>query len=795
MPLSHLFLSVDALREERWPLLQAVGFMLLATGLLFAGVYLGLAAPGAATLCALATVRCGFILRRLHRAPGADTEAEVARQYTLTFYLVLAGVAITTGGWGAPVVVWLVLVPMLATLLSDLRAGVLWTGVVANTILALYLGRTLGFELPSPLSAEARSGLELVGNVALVCLAMAVVGRYEYAHRRMVERLAQSREALRVARDHAEAASRAKSTFLANMSHEVRTPMNAVIGMADLLLAGVQTAEQRERTETIRSSAEALLGVLNDILDFSKIESGRLSIEQVPFDPAEVLGDVVDLLAPRASEKALELVLITPEPLVVRGDPHRYRQIATNLIGNAVKFTTAGEVVVTLAARRDPAAREGLVALHLTVRDTGPGIAPESVGRLFEAFTQGDTSTTRRFGGTGLGLAITRQLVEIMGGAVTVESTPGSGSVFDVRLTLPEMAPPEASGTPRAPPEAPIPLRVLYAEPHDVAREALARALGVLGVEATAAATPAEGVPPEGMSYDVVLWPESWPRPEGLGGPGAEVLLVGVGARLVMPPGVRGWLPKPVRRDRLSRRLFRGRGVDLPSQPGTLPPAPPMMAAGRGLRILVAEDNPVNQRVMGSMLERLGARALIVSDGAAAIRALEGEAFDLVLMDGQMPGMDGETATRLIRARTDAARDVPIVAVTAHAMAGDRERFLAVGMNDHLPKPVTLSALAALLGRFGGDRGPTAAEFVTPSPAAAEDIATAAFARHRAALEGACEASLEGTEPEAAARAWRRLRSAALWADRPDIAALADRPPEEGPDAGLARLSEIRRRP
>jgi len=795
MSLSRLSLNIDALQEERWPLLQAVGFMLLATGFLFAGVYLGLAAPAAATLCAVATVRCGFILRRLRGAPGPETEAEVARHYTLTFYLVLTGVAITTGGWGAPAVVWLVLVPMLATLLTDLRTGVLWTGLVANTILALYLTRLLGIELPSPLSPEARSGLELVGNVALACLAMAVVGRYEYAHRRMVERLAQSGEDLRAARDHAEATSRAKSIFLANMSHEVRTPMTAVIGMADLLLAGAQTAEHRDRTETIRGSAESLIGMLNDILDFSKIESGRLSIEDVPFDPAEVLGDVVDLLAPRAAEKALELVLIAPGPLAVRGDPHRFRQIAMNLIGNAVKFTATGDVVVTLEVERVPADPEHRVTMHLTVSDTGPGIPPESLGRLFEAFTQGDASTTRHFGGTGLGLSITRQLVEIMGGTVSVESTLGSGSVFDVMLTLPELGAHEASESASAPPEMHGPLRVLYAEPHAIAREALAGALSAIGVDATLAVEPADGVPPDGVNYDVVLWPEIWPRPEGLGGLGAEVLLVGVGVRLVLPPGVRGWLPKPIRRERLSRRLFRGHLLDVPSGPGTPTPAAPILTTGRGLRILLAEDNPVNQRVMRSMLERLGAGTMIVSDGAAAMKALDEEAaFDLILMDGQMPGMDGETATRLIRGRTDAARDIPIVGVTAHAMAGDRERFLAVGMNDHLPKPVNLATLASLLARFGGDRLPTTAEFVTPSPAS-DEIAAAAFAHHRATLEAACEASLDGSGGEAAARTWRRLRSAALWAERPDIAALAHRPPEEGPSEGLARLSEIRRRP
>jgi CheY-like chemotaxis protein len=336
-------------------------------------------------------------------------------------------------------------------------------------------------------------------------------------------------------------------------------------------------------------------------------------------------------------------------------------------------------------------------------------------------------------------------------------------------------------------------LRVLYAEPHAAAREALAQALDVLGVSATGVGAPDEGVPPEGVTYDIVLWPESWPRPGGLGGAGAEILLMGGGTRLVMPAGVSGWLPKPVRRERLSRRLTRGVGLDVPSQPGTMPPATIMIATGAGLRVLVAEDNPVNQRVMGSMLERLGARATIVSDGRAAVDALDEAEFDLVLMDGQMPGMDGETAARVIRARSDAAGRIPIIAVTAHAMAGDRERFLSVGMDDHLPKPVTLAALAALLGRYGEKRAQAVAEIETPLPGNA-DRAAEAFAQHRAELEAACEAALGTDDDEQCTRAWRRLRSAALWADRPEIAALADRPADETRQASLGRLSEIRRR-
>lgn len=622
MPLSHVFLSVDALREERWPLLQAVGFMLLATGLLFAGVYLGLAAPGAAILCGLATVRCAFILRRLHRTPGAETEAEVARQYTLTFYLVLTGVAVTTGGWGAPVVVWLVLVPMLATLLSDLRAGVLWTGIVANTILGLYLGRTLGFELPSPLSAEARSGLELVGNVALVCLAMAVVGRYEYANRRMIERLAQSREALRVARDHAEAASRAKSTFLANMSHEVRTPMNAVIGMADLLLAGVQTAEQRERTETIRSSAEALLGVLNDILDFSKIEAGRMELEEIPFDIRGAVQQTLAVLRARAAAKGLELRTLVHEsvPATAIGDVTRIRQVLLNLAGNAIKFTERGSIAVEVRRCVLPVTRGSkrtkksagpaggdVLDLHFTVRDTGIGIPPERLSRLFKAFSQIDSSTTRRYGGTGLGLAISKRLCELMGGGVHVESTPGFGSAFHFTVQVLENA-----------------------------------------------SAPAADSSSRNSPLGAVPQPPAMPR--------------------------------------------------------------------RELRVLLAEDNRVNQALATALLKKAGCQVTLAVDGARCLDALRQEAFDVVFMDVCMPEMDGFEATRRIRQGDcgEAARHTFIAAMTANAMEGDRESCFKSGMNDYLTKPLNKQELLTLLQRASQHDPKAAAAARSSTPAKPE---------------------------------------------------------------------------
>ena len=787
---SSLFSAVDALREERSPLLKALGLMLLGTGILFAVVYLWLGAPGTTVLCCAATLRCATLVRRLRSATGPENDTYVAHQYTLTFYLALMGVAVTTGGWGAPVVVWLVLVPMLATLIVDLRTGLVWAGVAALSMLGLFVSRSLGIELPNPLSQPAHAALEVVGNTTLVFLVMAILGRYEYAHRRMVDGLAQSREALCVARDDAEAASRAKSTFLANMSHEVRTPMNAIIGMSELLLASLQTSEQRDRTETIHSSAEALLGVLNDILDFSKIESGRLTMERVAFDPGEVLGDVLDLLAPRAAEKQMEVHLIAPPDLRVAGDPHRFRQVATNLVGNAIKFTSTGEVELRLTTR--PATEPGEIQLRLTVRDTGAGIPPEAISQLFRPFIQGDASTTRRFGGTGLGLAITRQLVEIMGGVIEVESEVDHGTTFRVVVSMP-LVDRNASGADdrttsgaddrTASSADDRALRVLCADPHAGARQALGAALMAIGARITWAERPEEWVPTRDARYDFVLWPEAWARPAGLGGGSATVLLMGAGMRHVVPAGVGGWLPKPIRLSRLRRQLCTGAVGEPAEPPSTLVS---LNRDGEPLRVLVAEDNRVNQRVIAAMLARLGAHATLVGDGWSALEALDREPFDLVLMDGQMPEMDGESATRAIRLRTDAVRDIPIVAVTAHAMVGDRERFLAVGMNDHLPKPITLSGLATLLRRFGHE-----VRSAQPSAPTADAETLAEFERHRGPLEAACE-QISADDEERCERAWRRLRSAALWACDAELAALANRPAGEAPEKSAARLTGIR---
>jgi CheY-like chemotaxis protein len=315
----------------------------------------------------------------------------------------------------------------------------------------------------------------------------------------------------------------------------------------------------------------------------------------------------------------------------------------------------------------------------------------------------------------------------------------------------------------------------------------------VVGVEAE---TPeaALGVEP----CDVVLWPAAWPRPRGLGGPGAVILCMGYGTPEPLPGDVHGWLSKPIRVERLRRRLLARTATDPLTRSGTRPPTSvPPLPDGRRLRVLVAEDNPVNQRVMGAMLAQLGVEATLVGDGLGALAALDAQRFDLVLMDGQMPHMDGETAARAIRGRADAARDVPIVAVTAHAMVGDRERFLAVGMNEHLPKPVTLRALAGVLARFGASAGtdsdPLALEDTPDAErrAVADPQAGDEFRATRRALLIACEAA-QSMDEASRARAWRRLRSAALWAEMPDLAALADRPADEDAALTAARLDEAR---
>ena len=523
---------------------------------------------------------------------------------------------------------------------------------------------------------------------------------------------------LKAARDYAEQASKTKSQFLANMSHEIRTPMNGVLGMTELMLGTELTEQQRKFCNTVHRSGKALLHVINDILDFSKVEAGKLELESIDFELRETVEEVMELMAENAHRKGLELLfeIQSGTPNAVIGDPSRLRQILTNLVGNALKFTERGEVFVHVSLVKED---DSQVELCCEVRDTGIGMTKEACSRIFESFTQADGSTTRHYGGTGLGLAISKRLAEMMGGEIVVVSRLGAGSTFSFTMQLEKRAD-DAYDRPAH--EQLRGMRVLIVDDNETNCSILEHQTSAWGMRHGTAMGGKQALAmlrtavDQGDHYDLAVLDMYMPGMDGIVLARAIkgdklladtplIMLTSVGggygdAEVARKSGIHSYLHKPARQSDLYNAMVST--IDIKSEVMDKTSISGANTSVSDLKVLLAEDNPVNQEVALSMLELLGCKTQLAANGMEVVEALKQDSYDLILMDCQMPEMDGFEATSVIRNNEleEAGRHIPIIAVTANAMEGDREHCLAAGMDDYLSKPFSQSQLVEVLQQW-----------------------------------------------------------------------------------------------